>query len=230
MSKHLERDLDKLKKNLLRVGNLVEEATNKAITALMERRGDLAREVIEADDAIDDAEVGIEEDCLKVLALHQPVALDLRFVISVMKANNDLERMGDQAVNIAERAEFLAGEPPLYVPLDFARMTDVVRRMVHGSLDAHVNHDTGLAYQVCSMDDQVDDIHRQMYGVLQAEVREAPDRLERALQYLSASKDLERIADLATNIAEDAVFMVDGEVIRHGRSKYLTRRSPVDGG
>jgi len=217
MSKHLQRDLDSLKKRLLEVGSLVEESTNKAIVALTELRRDLAEEVIVFDDEIDARELQIEEECLKILALHQPVARDLRFVIGVMKVNNDLERMGDQAVNIAERAAMLSAEPPLGLPLDFNRMADVVRTMVRSSLDAHVNEDTALAASVRMMDDEVDDIHREMFAILKSRMCDQSGIVERAVAYLSASRDLERIADLATNIAEDVIFMVDGRVVRHHR-------------
>jgi phosphate transport system protein len=215
MTKHLLRDLEALKKRLLEVESMVEEATNKAITALTECKQDMAVEVIEYDDEIDTKEVQTEEECLKILALHQPVASDLRFVIGAMKVNNDLERMGDLAVNIAERVCYLAEHPPLGVPLDFNRMADVVRNMVRTSLDAHVNLNAELARTVGQMDDEVDDIHRDMYTVLQARMHEDPALIERAVHYLNASRDLERIADLATNVAEDVVFMVEGEVIRH---------------
>lgn len=217
MSKHLQRDLDTLKKRLLEVGSLVEESTNKAIVALTKLRRDLAEEVIAFDDEIDTRELQIEEECLKILALHQPVARDLRFVIGAMKVNNDLERMGDQAVNIAERAAMLSSEPPLGLPLDFGRMADVVRTMVRSSLDAHVNEDTALAASVRLMDDEVDDIHREMFAVLKSRMCDQSGIVERAVAYLSASRDLERIADLATNIAEDVIFMVDGRIVRHHR-------------
>ncbi len=219
MAKHLQRDLDYLKKALLEVGSKVEEAANKAIMALVERRQDLAAEVIDHDNEIDRDEVLIEEECLKVLALHQPVASDLRFVVGVMKVNNDLERMGDQAVNIAERAAFLAQQPPLGVPLDFNRMIEVVQKMVRTALDAHVNLDTQLARTVGGMDDEVDEIHRSMFETLQERMRVDSELVDRAVAYLSASRDLERIADLATNVAEDVVFMVDGDVIRHRASE-----------
>ncbi|MDJ0766879.1 MAG: phosphate signaling complex protein PhoU [Myxococcota bacterium] len=215
MKKHLERDLERVKKQLLEVEALVEDAVNSAITALTDRRAELVDEIIDNDEVIDSKEVAIEEECLKILALHQPVASDLRFVIGVMKVINGLERMGDQAVNIAERAGSLAKEPALDVPLDYHRMAEVVRSMVRSSLDAQVNQDTDLARKVCLMDDEVDEIHSGMFDILQARMRENPDTVERAVHYLSASRDLERIADLATNIAEDVVFMVEGEVIRH---------------
>jgi phosphate transport system protein len=215
MSKHLQRDLDRLKKQLLEVGSLVEEGTNKAILALTELRKDLAEEVIALDTEIDSREVEIEEECLKILALHQPVARDLRFVIGVLKVNNDLERMGDQAVNIAERAILLTEFPPLGVPLDFNRMAEVVRSMVRSALDAHVNEDTDLAKSIRMMDDEVDDLHREMFNVLESRMCDESGIVERAVAYLSASRDLERIADLATNIAEDVIFMVEGQVVRH---------------
>ena len=219
MSKHLQRDLDLLRKSLLDIGTKVEEAANNAIRALSDRRADLAESVVASDKAIDRMEVLLEEECLKVLALHQPVASDLRFVVGVMKVNNDLERMGDQAVNIAERAIFLAGQPPLGIPLDFGRMVEAVQKMVRASLDAHVNLDTTLARSVGRMDDEVDDLHRDMFRVLQGKMEEDPGIVPRALAYLSASKELERVADLATNIAEDAIFMVEGEVVRHRGSE-----------
>ena len=215
MKRHLERDLDSVKKQLLEVGAMVEEAVNTAITALTERRADLVDGVLATEAEIDTREVMIEEECLKIIALHQPVASDLRFVIGVLKVNNDLERMGDQAANIAEHAAFLAANPPLGVPLDYHRMADVVRTMVRSSLDAQVNQDTDLARKVCKMDDEVDAIHSGMFEVLQDRMRRDPGEIERAGHYLSASRDLERIADLATNIAEDVVFMVEGVVIRH---------------
>jgi phosphate transport system protein len=215
MQKHLERDVEKVKRQLLEVGTMVEEAVNTAITALTERRADLVDAIIDNDCEIDRREIAIEEECLKILALHQPVASDLRFVVGVMKVNNFLERMGDQAVNIAEHAKFLAKAPPLGVPLDYHRMAGVVRTMVRFSLDAQVNSDTDLARRVCTMDDEVDGLHSGMFSVLEARMKQDPEEIERAVRYLSASRDLERIADLATNIAEDVVFMVEGEVIRH---------------
>ena len=215
MSKHLQRDLDHLREQVLRVGSLVETATNHAITALTHRQADLAGQGLAADDEIDALEVQIEEDCLKILALHQPVAADLRYVIAVMKVNNDRERMGDQAVNIAERAVYLSQRPPLDIPLQIERMAEVARRMVHASLDAVVNLDVDLARSVGTMDDEVDAIHREMFRVVQDRIRQSPDVVEVAIASLSASRDLERIADLATNIAEDVLFTVLGEVVRH---------------
>lgn len=215
MAKHLWRDLENLKKELFVIATLVEEAMNKAITALVERRSALAEEVLEGDDHIDTKEVQVEEECLKILALHQPVAVDLRFIIATMKVTNDLERMGDLSVNIAARAAHLANHSPLNVTLDFPRMADRVRTMVRRSLDALVELDADTAREVIAMDDEVDDANRKMFTSLQKLMHEEPATIERAVHTLSASRHLERIADLATNIAEDIVYMVEGELIRH---------------
>lgn len=215
MPKHLQRDLDSLKKDLLAMGSMVWDAIQRAMTALVDRRPELAAQLLEVDDAIDAREVEIEEECLKLLALHQPVATDLRYIIAVLKVNNDLERIGDLAVNIAERAVYLASHDPLPVPLEFGGMVDRVQAMVNGALDALVERDTELARRVLAMDDEVDDLHRAMFDALQGVMRADPATVVRAVQSLSVSRHLERIADLATNIAEDVVFMVDGDLIRH---------------
>src|SRR6185436_9092427 len=176
-----------------------------------------AREVLAGDDAIDRKELEVEDLCLKMLALHQPVAGDLRFIVAVMKVNNDLERMGDHAQNIAERALFLATHAPIDVDLDFARMLDAVRKMVSQSLDALVNQDPKSARAVLAEEDAIDRLHEHMFEVLQELMARDSSTIERAVQMLSVSRHLERIADLATNIAEDIVFMVEGEIIRHSQ-------------
>ena len=213
--KHLQRDLERLKKDILTMGSMVEEATNKAITALLDRRPELAYEVRNGDGLIDEKELEIEEDALKTLALHQPVASDLRFVITVLKVNNDLERMGDLALNIAERAAYLCKHDPVPLPDGFGRMGEMVRRMVKQSLDSLVALDTDLARTVLEEDDIVDDCHRDVFGQLQEMMYADRETIERAIHTISASRNLERIADLATNIAEDVVFLVEGDVIRH---------------
>jgi phosphate transport system protein len=215
MTKHLLRDLEQLKKALLSVGAVVEGAIHAATTALLDRRTSLAEEVIKGDAEIDRREVAIEEDCLKILALHQPVALDLRFLITVLKVNNDLERMGDLAVNIAERALFLARHPPLPRPEGFDRMVDCARRMVDDCLRALVEQDTAVARRVLAADDEVDAIHRRMFDAMRDLMLRDPKNIERGINILSASRNLERIADQATNIAEDVLFLVEGEIIRH---------------
>jgi len=213
--KHLQRDLEHLKKELLSMGAMVEEAINKSILALVERRQKLAQEVMEGDMKINQKENQVEEECLKILALHQPVATDLRFIIVVLKVNNDLERMGDLAANIAERSLYLSTHGALGISLDFPQMIEAVRIMVRDSLDALVNQDSQLARTVISRDDIVDGINRKMYASLQDLMKQEPASIKCAVQTLSSSRHLERIADLTTNIAEDVVFMVEGELIRH---------------
>lgn len=220
MTLHLQRDLEAVKSQLLDMGSLVEKVSNQAITALQERNTELSAGVHELDLTIDQQEVKIEEECLKILALHQPVATDLRFVVCVMKVNNDLERMGDLAINIAERASYLSSHEPLGVPLDFHRMAELAREMVKESLSALLNLDTDLARKVLAKDDEVDEINRQMFEILEEIMLKDPTTIRRAIHLLSASRHLERIADLATNIAEDVVFLVEGEVIRHLPEDY----------
>jgi phosphate transport system protein len=215
MTLHLTRDLDMLKREILTMGAMVQDATNKAIASLIQRSPELAEEVMDGDDAIDQKELTVEDACLKILALHQPVAGDLRFIVVSLKVNSDLERMGDHAQNIAERSLYLSTHDAIPVDLDFARMLDRVREMVSMSLDALVQRSPQVARRVCSLDDEVDRYNRNMFDVLQSLMRREPDTIERAVQTLSVGRHLERIADLATNIAEEVVFMVEGEVIRH---------------
>ena len=220
MAQHLQRDVETLKKALMDISVMVEDAINKAILALVDRRTELARDVMHGDNEIDQKEVMIEEECLKILALHQPVAADLRFIIVVLKVSNDLERMGDLAVNITERAAYLSTHPPLQVALDFPLMAEKVRMMVRESLTSLINRDTELAREVLAKDDDIDDLNRDMFVSLQDLMRSDTNTVERAVHSLSASRHLERIADLATNIAEDVVFMVEGELIRHRVEDY----------
>jgi len=215
MSRHLARDLDRLKEQLLRTGVLVEEAINRATSAFLESRPAEAQDVICGDGVINAREVETEEQCLKILALHQPVAVDLRFIVTAMKVNNDLERMGDLAVNIAERAESLSGPDALPVPSEIPEMVMLVRNMVRRSLDSLVNLDPDLAREVLAEDDRVDDLNRRVFAVLQESMKENPRAVPPGITYLSVSRNLERVADLATNIAEDVIFLVEGEVVRH---------------
>jgi phosphate transport system protein len=220
MGQHLDHDLELLKKEILTMGAMVEEALLKATTALMSRRPELAWEVLGRDQEIDRKELAVEEECLRLLALHQPVAKDLRFIVAVMKVNNDLERMGDLGANIAERAAYLCRQDPIPVPAVFEQLVERVRAMVRGGLDALVNQDPMLARKVCRDDDEVDDFHRQMYRILEKIMADDPVTISRAINTLSCSRNLERIADAATNIAEDVVFMVEGEVIRHRSGSF----------
>jgi len=215
MAKHLHRDLEELSKEILSLGGRVEEAINKAITALVERRLDLAEEVIRGDAVIDAREVKVEEDCLKILALHQPVAADLRFVVAVLKVNNDLERMGDHASTIASRAKYLSAHPPIQASAGVRRMAESARRMVSACLDSLVNRDVAKAREVIRLDDEVDDANRRIFAEIQAAMGEDPGSVKRCVRVLSVIKQLERIGDLATNIAQDVIFMVEGELVRH---------------
>ncbi|HJT77150.1 MAG TPA: phosphate signaling complex protein PhoU [Gemmataceae bacterium] len=215
MSKHLERDLEGLQRALLGMAALVEEAIRKATRALQERDAGLAREVIDGDSAIDEEENRVGEECLKMLALHQPVAGDLRRVAAVLMISTDLERMGDLAEDIAERANHLAGLPP--VPLDdkLQRMTDLTTLMVRQALDTFVHLDPRRARVVCRLDDEIDRYNDELIDDLTAAMRAAADRVEPGLSLFSAVRHLERIADHATNVAEDVIYLVEGEIVRH---------------
>jgi phosphate transport system protein len=215
MSKHLQRDLDNLHRDLLLMAASVEEAIQAALRALQHREPALARKVIEGDNVIDQEENHIEEACLKVLALHQPVAGDLRRVAAVLKINSELERMADLAEEIAERAQHLAQLPPVRVPAKLERMTDLTTAMVRMSLDAFIATDARLARAACRMDDEVDRYNVEVIDELIERMRQAPEMVEAGLSLFSATRHLERIADHATNIAEDVVYLVEGMIIRH---------------
>jgi phosphate transport system protein len=216
MSLHLQRDLEKLKKEILKLGTMVESAINNAILALNNREMLYVDEVLRLEDHINEMEVKIEEDCLKILALHQPVAGDLRFIVVSLKVNNDLERMGDFAKNIAKRARELMQEEPISTLPEFVNeLPNLVRTMVRNSLDALVKLDVSLAREVIAMDDKVDEINRAMYQEVTRVAKENASKTKVAISLLSTSRYMERIGDLSTNIAEDVIFMVEGRVIRH---------------
>jgi phosphate transport system protein len=220
MSRHLQREIENLKKEMLRLGATVEGAVRDAARSLEERNEELARRVIEADVEIDNAEVKVEEDCLKILALHQPVAIDLRFIVAVLKINNDLERIGDLAVNIAERSAFLSTRPALDIDFDFMDMAQAAQSMLNNSLDALVNLSPKLAHEVRMRDDVVDQMNRDVYLKVSSAIKDNPDNIESLIHLLSVSRHFERIADSATNIAEDVIYMIDGEIVRHKSETY----------
>ena len=215
MSKHLQRDLETLQSDLLAMAASVEEAIHKAIRALTQREAEPAEQVIAGDTEIDQEENHVEEECLKILALHQPVAVDLRRIAAALKINTELERMADLAEDIAERALHLARLPVVPVPAGLQRMTDLTTTMVRQSLDAFVNMDTRLARRVCRLDDEVDRHNNEIIQELIVMMRRSPDQVEAGLSLFSATRHLERIADHATNIAEDVVYLVEGNIIRH---------------
>lgn len=216
MAVHLQREIDKLKKAVTQLCGLVEEQVQLAVQALLERDQGLARRVIARDRAIDQSEVDIEEECLKTLALHQPVATDLRLIIATLKINNDLERMGDLAVNIANKALRFSEQPPVDIPFDLEGMGKKTQAMLRDSLDSLLHLDPGLANDVCARDDEVDGMKRDIRERGETLMVEHPERIKSYLILLAVSRNLERIADHATNIAEDVIYMADGRIIRHG--------------
>ena len=220
MSVHFQREIDRLKKKLLSLSALVEESVAKAVTAIRDRDRGMAKQVIENDLRIDALDIDIEEECQKILALHQPLAHDLRFIIAVIKINGTLEHIGDCAVNIAERALFLCEEPHLDIPFDFTGMSEKARNMLRRALDALVNQDEYLAYQVISADDEVDQINREMYGQVKDGIRKRPEDLEALIHLLSISRHVERIADLASHIAEEVIYCVKGDIVRHRTEQF----------
>lgn len=227
MSRHLIKELEVLKRNLLSLTAVVEDTLDQALTALKNRDSKLARQVIQSDDEIDNKEVELEEECLKTLVLYQPVAFDLRYVVGILKINNDLERIGDLAVNIAERAVFLSEQNPIEEPFDFDTMAEKTRSMLQGSINALIHLDQDLAYEICKEDDEVDAMNRGMYDKVYAELRKNPDQVEPLIHYLCVSRHLERIADYATNIAEDIIYMIEGTIIRHKPEDYPQKKKDL---
>ena len=215
MSRHLQQEIEKLQTKLLELVATAKDAVEKAVESVDDRDAKLAQAVVDGDVEIDRAEVNLEEDCLKILALYQPVATDLRLIVSVMKINNDIERIGDLAVNIAERTLFLCTMPPVEAPSDLADMRAKALAMLTGSLDSLVRRDTKRAREVRAGDDEVDELNRQVFREFSAAVRKNPDHVECLLSYLSVGRHLERIADYATNIAEDVIYLMEGEIVRH---------------
>jgi phosphate transport system protein len=213
--KTFDLELRELKEKLLFEGALVERAIRDATKALLERQSDLARKVIEDDDIINAKEVETDEFCLKLLALRQPAAKDLRLITTAIKINYDLERIGDLAVNVCERVLELNQEPQLKPYIDLPTMAMTVQFMVKESLDAFVNEDVGLAMKVARDDEKVDNLLDQMFRELLTYMMQDPKTISRATRVLFLSKNLERIADHAVNIAELVIFMVEGKIIRH---------------
>jgi len=216
----MKREIDRLKEMLMSLCEVVEKNLRRAVESIRKRDAELAKKVIDMDVEIDHLEVDMEEECLKILALYQPVAIDLRFIITAMKINNDLERIGDLAVNLAEHSIFLAGRPKTNVPFDFDAMIEKTELMLRKSLDALVKMDSKLAYEVCAADDEIDAMDRQMQLIAQDAVHTYPDQTECLMHLRSASSHLERVADHATNIAEDVIYMIEGRIVRHKVENY----------
>ena len=220
MSKQTQEDLTEITKKILHIGGLVEQALDRSLVALLDRNAKLAREVIESDSVVDNLENEVEEMCLDVLALRQPVARDLRFVCGMMKINSDLERMADLSVNIAERAEVLSEVPPLPFRPDVSRLAATAKRMLRDGLDALVRLDAALAYRTWKADAEADKLYRELIGQAIQFMREHPDRLGDVMHLVGALRNLERLADHATNIAEDVIFVVNGRIVRHHMGEF----------
>lgn len=216
MSVHLPREIERLKKTVLSLSAMVEENLQRATRALLEHDEEIAAEVKARDMEIDEREVDVEEDCLKLLALHQPVASDLRFLVATLKINKDLERIGDLAVNIAKKASTLAKVPAIPVDdFDMKKMIQLAKNMLSWSLDAFINLDTRLAHQVITTDDEVDAMKRACRQNVESAVAKDPTLISTGYTLLGVSRNLERIADHATNIAEDVIYLIEARIIRH---------------
>jgi phosphate transport system protein len=216
MERQFEKELQDLRKNLLKMGTLVEEAISNAVKSLVERDSELARKTIECDCLIDGLEMELEEKAIRLLALRQPMARDLRFIIKSVRIISCLERIGDHAVNICEKALELNKEPPLKEYIDIPRMTEAAQMMLKNALDAFINEDTDLAFKVCEDDQIIDDLDDQILRELLTYMIEDPHTITRSIRIIQISKYLERIGDLATNIAESVIYMVNARDIRHG--------------
>lgn len=219
--RHFEKNLESLTEEVLRLGSLAQEAIRGAMDALTSRDSDLARRVIENDETLDQQELLIDELCTDLLALQQPMASDLRFITTALKINPELERMGDLAVNICERAIELNREPPLKPLIDIPRMGKIAIEMLHGSLQAFVDNDADLARRIIKKDDEVDGLLEQVFRELLSFMLEKHDTISRAIRLSFVAKSVERIADGCTNVCEMVVYMAEGEVIRHGGPRPL---------
>jgi phosphate transport system protein len=212
---HLQREIEKLKRQLLSLCAVVEDQVQMGIDAFLQRDDALALAVARRDSEVDQREVEVEEECLKILALHQPVAADLRLIVAVLKINNDLEQIGDLAVNIARKAAAVAAEPTLDNPVDVAAMWEKVHAMLRDSIDALINADAELAEDVYGRDDEVDRMKHDMRVKIEEAARRRPDLMSRLLRIAAACRNLERIADYSVNIAEDVIYLVNGTIVRH---------------
>ena len=215
MSVHLQREIDELKRDILSLSAEVENDVRAAVRAVENRDAALAEDVINREARINAMEVDVEEECLKILALHQPVAADLRYIIAVLKINQDLERIGDLSVHIAERGLFLCGHPPIGIPFRLGEMADKAQAMLKKVLDAFVSLNEAAAREVCAADIEIDAINLEVFQQVRKSVTLNPALFESLLQVMSISRHLERIADHATNIAEDLIYLIEGRIVRH---------------
>ena len=215
MERHMDQALHEVRQLLLRMGGMVEEMVAGSIQALLDRDTARSDSIVEQDSAVDQLQIDIDKACETIMATQQPTAVDMRFLVAVMKINTDLERIGDLAANMSKSVRALNQTPQLKPYVDLPRLTALVRDMVHRSLDAFVERDTQEAIDVCISDDQVDALYEQLFRELLTYMIENPKNVTRGLQLLFICRDLERVADHATNIAEDVVFYVEGKDIRH---------------
>ncbi|MCS7237676.1 MAG: phosphate signaling complex protein PhoU [Thermoguttaceae bacterium] len=215
MTVHFQRELGKVKDSLLRLSNRALDQVDRAVRSFVERDSALAEQIIRDDKEIDHAEIELEEECLKILALYQPVARDLRFIVCALKMNNDLERIGDLAVNIARKTQTLCKKPPVELPGVLAEMCGAVQQMLRDSVDALVQGQSSLARSVLRRDAEVDEMKRSVRRWAEEVIRSDINLLGPALAIMAASRNLERIADHATNLAEDVIYLVEGEIVRH---------------
>jgi len=215
MKKHYGEQLAGLRELVLRMGGLVEQMTRRVIQALVERNINLLAEVRSMEAQVNQLHIEIDEACIELIALRQPAAIDLRFIAAAMKINTDMERIGDQAINIVERAEVLLSVPLLKPLIDIPRMADIAQEMLKNALDAFVNSDAELAYRTILQDDEVDQLKDQVFRELLTFMMSDPTTIPRAMELILVSRHLERIGDHATNICEDVIFMVKGKDVRH---------------
>lgn len=215
MERHFDQQLGALRKNLIQMASMIETAIANAVKSLIERDSDLARLVVQSDEQVDALELEIDKQCVDLLALRQPLAIDLRFITSSIKITNNLERMGDLAVNIAERVIPLSQEPQLKPLIDIPRMATITQTMVKDSIDAFVNRDTELARSVYQRDSTVDAMNDQIFRELLTYMMQDPANITRAVHLILISRHLERIADHSTNIAEEVVYIVKAKVVKH---------------
>jgi phosphate transport system protein len=223
MQRHFLEELEAVKTNLIKMGSFAEEAIALSIQALLERNAGLAREIINRDERINAMEIEIDDAIVDLLALQQPVATDLRFILAAMKINNDLERIGDHAVNIAESALQYAGGEPVKSFVDLPRMAKITKEMLRDSIDAFIHADSPKARAVLVSDDTIDDLNRKIVAELVTVIRTEPPLIEQALDLIRVSRNLERVADLSTNIAEEVVFIAEAQIVKH----HAEEKSPL---
>jgi phosphate transport system protein len=215
MERHFDEELKDLRQKLLKMADTAQEMIGLAVKSLVDRKKDLTDKVFSLEETVNHLEIEIEEEVLRLLALRQPIAGDLRLLTAILKINNDLERVADQAVNISETVLYLLKEPPLKPLIDIPQMASLAQKMIKGSLEAFVREDAALADRVCKDDDEVDRLNEQVFRELLTYMMEDPKSITRAVDLILVSRNLERIADHATNISEDVIFIVKGKNIKH---------------